>query len=125
MEGNNDQFVLDICFLGSDTEVKNYFKKLIRSDLDIHNERLISVNVLKEYISRKIPSNLDSDLDQYIADVELICWHINDLDLTYLVYGHSDLISLSHQKVLNISVKESFDAFLEEIKVWLEYAHLT
>ena len=125
MEGNNDQFVLDICFLESDTEVKNYFNKLIRADLDVHNERLISINILKEYISRKITSNLDSDLDQYITDVELICWHIHDSDLTSLLYIYSDQINLAYEKVLTISAKEAFDEFSKHINAWLEHAHLT
>jgi hydroxyethylthiazole kinase-like sugar kinase family protein len=53
LEGKNDPFVLDICFLGSEAEVKDYFNKLIRTDLDIQNEQLISINILKEYISKK------------------------------------------------------------------------
>ncbi|MBJ9417064.1 hypothetical protein I5549_10115, partial [Acinetobacter baumannii] len=62
MEDKNDPFVLDICFLGSKAEVKDYFNKLIRADLDVQNKKLISINVLKEYISTKKPSDLDSDL---------------------------------------------------------------
>lgn len=120
LEDNNDPFVLDICFLGSDAEVKNYFNKLIRADLDIDNERLISINILKEYISKKNPSNLDSDLDQYITDIDLICWYINDFDLISLLYSYSDQINLAHEKVLTISVKEAFDEFLKQIHAWLE-----
>jgi len=39
LEGKKDPFVLDICFLGSETEVKDYFNKLIRTDLYIKNEQ--------------------------------------------------------------------------------------
>ncbi|HDV0690669.1 TPA: hypothetical protein RHI32_000358, partial [Acinetobacter baumannii] len=66
MEDKNDPFVLDICFLGSEAEVKDYFNKLIRADLDVQNKKLISINVLKEYISTKKLSDLGSDLEQYI-----------------------------------------------------------
>ena len=123
LEGNNDQFVLDICFLKSDAEVKNYFHKLIRADLDIHDEQLISINILKEYISNKLPSNLDSELDQYITDVELICWHIKDSNLTSLLYIYTDQINLAYEKVLTISVKEAFEEFLKHIKTWLESSY--
>ena len=124
LEDNNDQFVLDICYLKSDDEVKNYFNKLIRADLDIHNEQLISINILKEYISTKTPSDLDSGLDQYINDVELICWHIKDSDLTSLLYIYTDQINLAYEKVLTISVKEAFNEFLRHITAWLDL-HLT
>ena len=120
LEDNNDQFVLDICYLKSDAEVKNYFNKLIQADLDIHNEQLISINILKEYISKKTPSNLDSGLNQYITDVELICWHINDSDLTSLLYIYSAQINLAYQRVLTISVKEAFDEFSKHINEWLK-----
>ena len=115
LEDNNDQFVLDICYLKSDDEVKNYFNKLIRADLDIHNEQLISINILKEYISKKTPSDLDSGLSKYINDVELICLHINDSDLTSLLYIYSAQINLAYQRVLTISVKEAFDEFSKHI----------
>ena len=125
LEGNNDQFVLDICFLKSDAEVKNYFNKLIQADLHIHDEQLISINILKEYISKKFPSNLDFELDQYVTDVELICWHIKDSDLTSLLYIYTDQINLAYEKILTISVKEAFEEFLKHIKTWLESSHLT
>ncbi len=104
-----------ICYLKSDAEVKNYFNKLIQADLDIHNEQLISINILKEYISKKTPSDLDSGLSKYINDVELICLHINDSDLTSLLYIYSAQINLAYQRVLTISVKEAFDEFSKHI----------
>jgi hypothetical protein len=124
LEDNNDQFVLDICYLKSDDEVKNYFNKLIQADLNIHNKQLISINILKEYISKKTPSDLDSGLDQYINHVELICWHINDSDLTSLLYIYADQINLAYEKVLTISVKDAFNEFLKHITAWLDL-HLT
>ena len=120
LEGKKDPFVLDICFLGSETEVKDYFNKLIRTDLYIKNEQLISINILKEYISKKKISNLDTDLDQYINDIELICWHINDSALTSLLYIYTDQINLAYQGVLTISVKKAFDEFSKNINEWLE-----
>ena len=124
LEDNNDQFVLDICYLKSDNEVKNYFNKLIQADLNTHNKQLISINILKEYISKKTPSDLDSGLDQYINHVELICWHINDSDLTSLLYIYADQINLAYEKVLTISVKDAFNEFLKHITAWLDL-HLT
>ncbi|WP_262462990.1 hypothetical protein [Acinetobacter pittii] len=120
LEDKNDPFVLDICFLESETEVKDYFNNLTRADLDIHNKRLISINVLKEYISKKKPSNLDSDLDQYINDIELICWHIHDSALTSLLHIYGDQINLAYQGVLTISVQKAFDEFSEHVNEWLE-----
>ena len=65
MEDNNDQFVLDICYLKSDAEVKNYFNKLIRADLDIHDEQLISINILKYYcfFSKNVYNNIHDTTD--------------------------------------------------------------
>ncbi|MBN6492670.1 hypothetical protein JZM31_06315 [Acinetobacter pittii] len=120
MEDKNNPFVLDICFLKSEAEVKDYFNNLIQADLDIQNKQLIAINVLKEYISKKKPSNLDSDLDQYINDIELICWHIHDSTLTSLLYIYGDQINLAYQGVLTISVQKAFDEFSEHVNEWLE-----
>ncbi|MDV7435862.1 hypothetical protein R4447_04705 [Acinetobacter baumannii] len=120
LEDKNDPFVLDICFLGSEAEVKDYFNKLIRADLDVQNKKLISINVLKEYISTKKPSDLDSDLEQYIIDIELICWHIHDSALISLLHIYGDQINLAYQGVLTISVQQAFDDFSKYINEWLE-----
>lgn len=125
LEDHKDQFVIDICFLKYDAEINDYFNKLIRADLDRHNEQLISINILKEYISKKNLPNLDSSLDQYITDIELICRHINDSDLTSLLYIYTDQINLASLGYLTISVKEALDEFSKHLIEYLKNIHLT
>jgi hypothetical protein len=122
LEDSSDEFALDICFLGSDVEVKKYFNKLVRSDLDVY-ESPIAISVLKEYISKKYPSELE--LDQYTINIDLISTYIDDSDLIEILNIYGDQINLASLGYLTISVKEAFDEFSKHLNEWLKTIHLT
>lgn len=119
LEDSEDELALDICFLGSKAEVEDYFNKLIWSYLDVYDESLISINILKEYIEKNIKLT-NVDLDEYIKNIVLISWHINDEDLTWLVNIHNAQVDLAYSKVIPISVEEAFNEFLQHLNQWLK-----
>ncbi|WEV50133.1 hypothetical protein OZX61_12410 (plasmid) [Acinetobacter sp. ESL0695] len=115
LEDNNDQFILDICFLKNDEEIRNYLTKLRRVDFII-DETTVAINILKEYISKESSSNLY----EYIANIDLIASHIRDPDLTDLLSIYGNQIELASLGYLKISVEQAFNEFLQHLNKWLE-----
>lgn len=115
LEDNDDQFILDICFLKNDEEIRNYLNRLRRVDFII-DETTVAINILKEYISKENSANLY----EYIANIDLIALYIRDPDLTDLLCIYEDQIDLASLGYLSISVEQAFNEFLRHLNKWLD-----
>lgn len=119
LQDNTDELILDLCFLKNERDIKDYFDTLIRKDLMIQNQSIISMTILKEYILQRVPSDLEDDIFQYIADVELIVSNIRNADLISLLCTYSSQVELASLGYLHMTVKHAFDMFLHNLNVWL------
>lgn len=119
LENSSDELALDLCFLDSEIKIKDYFNKMVEAYL-VANESKIATRILQEYTLRKTPSNIEADLIQYLADIELISWYINDLDLTCLLSVYGSQIDLAYSGVLTMTVAETFEQYEQHLNEWLK-----
>ena len=111
LKNNQDEFTLDICFMKSEEDVREYFNQLSYVDLNLNRQK-IAVTILKEYLLEKYPLNLNTDIEQYLSDINFITKHIIDDELLLLLNIYEAQIDLAYTRTIQMTVNEAFDMYL-------------
>jgi len=76
------------------------------------NRQKIAVTILKEYLLEKYPLNLNTDIEQYLSDINFITKHIIDDELLLLLNIYEAQIDLAYTRTIQMTVNEAFDMYL-------------
>lgn len=103
----------------SEEDVREYFNQLSYVDLNLNRQK-IAVTILKDYLLEKYPQNLNTDIRQYLSDINFITRHIIDDELLLLLNIYEAQIDLAYTRTIQMTVKEAFDVYLYYLTEWLE-----